>query len=226
MARLLPRAAPVRQERDALGANALPRHKPASMRHWLFHPIIFYALLAAFAAGVFVLSLRPDLGPVPAPHAVGQVENGAVLLQRDALAHPELAPGQVAHITRDGLGRPLALRFAVLPNQPEPSPTDPGLRILLKPDVAARIANRPTQLEISIRPVEISTAAVLAISLQGSGPVVWQSKELTPGAQTVRFTLPATGSPTAVGLRAISRNNDYNYGFEIVRIRILPSGAA
>ncbi len=196
------------------------------MRHWLAHPLILYPLMAAIAAALVFVSLRPDLAMGAAAAHSGRDVNGAVVLDGAALADPDVGPGQVAYVARDGLGRATALRIAVLPHQPPPGPADPGLRILLSPEAVREIGAGPVTLEISIRPVPITTAAALAATLEGAGPHAWQIRELSPQAQIVRYEFPSVEGLSAVGLRVVSAYDDYNYGFEIARIRLVPAAAA
>ncbi|MGE3141718.1 MAG: hypothetical protein AB7L65_00210 [Hyphomonadaceae bacterium] len=194
------------------------------MRHWLAHPLVFYPLLAVIAAAFVFLSARPDLGAQPAAAAeAGRVENGAIVLEGAALAHPEVSADQVIYVVRDGLGRPLALRLAVLPNQPPPGPAETEARFALTPETAQRIANRPVIVDVTVAPLPVTTAAGLAVSLQGAGPTQWATAPASPEPQTLRYRLPAVAAPEAVGLRAISAYADYNYGFQIMRIRIAPA---
>ncbi|MET0181619.1 MAG: hypothetical protein ABW199_01910 [Caulobacterales bacterium] len=196
------------------------------MRHWTFHPLFLYPCMAAIAIALILLSLRPDFAlGAPAPQ-VGRVNGGAVILQGAALSQPEVQPDEVVHVLRDSWGRPSSIRIAVLPNQPAPGPADTGVRFLLDPQTAAAVAGKPVTLEITLRPVFITSAASLAASLQGAGPAEWKTQEVSPQAQIVRFDFPSVEGLQAVGLRPISNYADYNYGFEIVRIRIAPNDTA
>jgi len=196
------------------------------MRNPLFHPLLLYPALALAAVALIFLSLRPDLGIMTTSAQAGRFEEGVVVLEGEALAHPEIGPGMVAHVARDGLGRPVGLRVAVEPNQGEPTPEARGVRVLLRPETAARLPAGPAIVEVLVRPVPVTTAAALAVSLQGAGPVAWARADLAPEPRVVRFAVPSGAGMTAVGLRPVSAYTDYNYGFEIGRIRILPAGAA
>lgn len=196
------------------------------MRSWVFHPLVLYPLMAAAAAALIFLSLRPDWAARAAAPQAGRLANGALVLEGAALAAPDVQPGQVAHVARDGLGRPVALRLAVLPNQPPPGPADTGARILLGASAVRALGEGPVTVEVSLRPVPITTAAGIAVSLQGAGPAAWQPRDIAPQAQVLRFEFPSAAGAHAVGLRVLSAYADYNYGVEIVRIRIVPAAAA
>lgn len=197
------------------------------MRSWLSHPLILYPLMIVTAAALIFLSLRPDFARGEAAAQSGRMAGEALILEGPALAAPDLQPDQVAFVARDGLGRPIALRLAVLPDQPAPGPADTGARILLDAQAAAALGAGPVTVEVTVRPLPVTTATGIAVSLQGPGPAEWQTREVSPQAQVLRFDFP-THPPRieAVGLRIISANNDYNYGFEIARIRLVPASAA
>lgn len=196
------------------------------MRNPLFHPLLLYPALALAAVALIFLSLRPDLGIMTTSAQAGRYEEGVVVLEGEALAHPEVSPGMFAHVARDGLGRPIGLRVAAAPDQGEPDGEDRGVRILLTPEAAARLPAGPAIVEVLVRPVPVTTAPALAVSLQGEGPVAWARQDLPPEPRVVRFAAPSGAGMSAVGLRPISAYADYNYGFEIGRIRILPATAS
>jgi hypothetical protein len=196
------------------------------MRSFLFHPLVFYPLAALLAAAIIGVSLRPQSWPRPAEAQAGSVEGGAIVLEGEGLGAPAADPAQVIYVVRTVFGQAKSLRIAVLPNQGDPGPADKGVRILLAPATAAQFAGRAASLEISVRPLPVTTASRLAASVQGAGPTVWTVQPLSPQEQVLHYDLPAIDAPDAIGLRIESDNNDYNYGVEIVKIRIVPSGAA
>jgi len=196
------------------------------MRFPLFHPLLLYPALALAAAALIFLSLRPDLGIMTTSAQAGRFEEGAVVLEGEALAHPEVGPGMFAHVARDGLGRAIGLRVAVGPNLGDPTANDRGVQVLLDSETAARLPAGEAIVEVLVRPVPLTTAPELAVSLQGAGPVAWATQEMAPEPRIVRFSVPSGASMTAVGLRPIAAYADYNYGFEIGRIRILPATAS
>lgn len=192
------------------------------MRHWLFHPLIFYPLAIVVAALLIGFSLQPqrwarDAGPVAAQEA-----EGALVYAGASFDRPDSSPEQYMTVVRDFMGRPRALRIAVKPDQPPPTPAERGVRVLMTPDDAARIDDRPVTVEVTYTPSPVNAASGLAVSIQGSNPAAWVSQEIPPQPNTVRFDLPAQRAVNAIGLRAISSNSDQAYGLEITRIRIIP----
>lgn len=198
------------------------------MRHWLFHPLIFYPLAILLAALVIAVSLRPQAWPRdPAPVAA-QMDDGALVYAGAGLDKPDPSPEQNLTVVRDFWGKAQSLRIAVLPDQPPPTPAEQGVRILMTPADAARIDDRPVTIEVSYTPLPVNAASGLAVSLQGIGPADWVARETPPQPGTVRFELPPQFGVSAIGLRAISSMNDQVYGLEITRIRVIPhtGGAA
>jgi hypothetical protein len=192
------------------------------MRNWLFHPLLFYPLCLVFAAFVIGVSIQPQKWPrAPAP-VEGQVVEGALVLERDAFNSPDDPPEQHMTVVRDFWGRPLALRIAVLPEQPAPTPAETGVRIELTPTAAEIIGQRPVTVQVSYNPLPINPADSLAVSLQGGAPANWVAQPISPLASTVQFELPAASAVNAIGLRAITNGADQAYGVEITRIRIIP----
>lgn len=192
------------------------------MRSWLFHPLLFYPLAIIIAAGVILISLRPQHWPrEPAPVAASVVEN-ALVYEGAAFDAPAPAANHALTVARDFWGEAQALRIGVEVEQGQPSPQEPGVRLLLSPQDAARLSGRAATVEVSYRPLPINTAQGLAIALQGEGPVAWVSQPLQPQPATVRFELPAQGNVSAIGLRAINDGADRAFGVEITRIRIIP----
>jgi hypothetical protein len=194
------------------------------MRNWLFHPLLFYPLCFLIAAAVIGLSIQPQRWPrQPAP-VEGQIVEGALVLERDAFNSPDDPPEQAMTVVRDFWGRPQAIRIAVLPNQPEPTPAEAGVRIELAPNSAEVIGEHPVIVEVSYNPLPYNSASGLAVSLQGIAPAEWVSQPIAPLAGTVRYALPASFAVNAIGLRAITGGTDQAYGVEITRIRIIPQG--
>ena len=75
---------------------------------------------------------------------------------------------------------------------------------------------------VTYTPSPVNAASGLAVSLQGGGPAEWVAQDIPPQPNTVRFELPAQEAVNAIGLRALSSNNDQAYGLEITRIRVIP----
>ncbi|HYD87576.1 MAG TPA: hypothetical protein VEA80_08890 [Vitreimonas sp.] len=192
------------------------------MRHWLFHPLVFYPLAILFAVLVIAISVRPQSWPrEPAPVAA-QVENGALVFEGEAFNSPAVGAEQDMAVTRDFLGRAQTLRIAQLPNQPPPTPAEQGARLLLTPEQAALIDDKPVTVEVSYNPLPVNAASALAVSLQGIGPAEWVSQEAPAQPATLRFELPPQFAVNAIGLRALSNGTDQSYGLEITRVRVTP----
>ena len=192
------------------------------MRNWLFHPLIFYPLAALFAAFVIAVSVKPQSWPrAPAP-VQAEVRNGSLVFRGGAFNSPAVGAEQNMFVVRDFWGRAQTLRIAQKPGQPPPGPTQRGAQLLMVPDQAAMIDGRPVTVEVSTNTIPVNTASGLAVSLQGAGPAQWVSQAAPEHAATLRFELPAQTAVSAIGLRALSDNDDQAYGLEITRVRVTP----
>lgn len=194
------------------------------MRHWLFHPLVFYPLAAVLAVVVIVAGLQPQSWPrEPAPVSA-RISGGSMIFENEAFNSPDTSPEQVMFVTRDFWGRAQSLRIAVRPNQPPPSPAEQGVRILLTSEQMQMLDDKPVSVEVRYLPSPNNTATGLAVSLQGIGPADWVSQTLPiePGVGTLQFELPPQFGPNAIGLRALSEVGDQNYGLEITRIVVTP----
>jgi hypothetical protein len=193
------------------------------MRNWLFHPLVFYPLALLFAVLVVGASLKPQSWPrAPAPVA-GQVEHGSIVFYGPAFNSPAVDAHQDIFVARDIWGRAQSLHIAQKAGgQASPTPDEDGARILLTPEQAAMIANRPVTLEVSYNPIPINVASGLAVSLRGANPANWESQPAPPQPATLRFELHAQPGINAIGLRALSDSGDQAYGLEITRVRITP----
>jgi hypothetical protein len=192
------------------------------MRNWLFHPIIFYPLAVLFAVLVVAFSLRPQSWPrEPAPVAA-EVRNGSLVFRGAAFNSPAVGAEQDMTVMRDFWGRAQTLRIAQKPGQPPPTPAEQGARLLLTPEQAALIDDRPVMIEVSYNTIPVNMASALAVSLQGIGPAEWVSQPAPDQASTLRFQLPAQFDVNAIGLRALSNESDQAYGLEITRVRVTP----
>src|SRR5262249_52576415 len=161
------------------------------MRSWLLHPIVFYPLVAVIAALVIAFSARPQSWPhSPAPVTGQQVGDRLVLMQA-AFDSPSGDPDQNLYVTRNVLGQAQALRIAVLPNKPSPAASDRGVRILLSPVAAARLAGRPATIVVTYSPLPVNAATGLAVSLEGAGPIVWIAQTAPPQHGALRFEVPS-----------------------------------
>ena len=195
------------------------------MRNWLFHPLIFYPLVAVLAAVVIGLSIRPQAWPrTPAPVA-GKMENGVLVLEGEAFNSPEKNVGQNMTVARDFWGHAQTLHVAVLPSQPPPTPAETGVRILLTPESAAALEGKPVTVDITYRPQPVNTAPQFAVALLGIGPADWITAPVQPQAAVLRYNLPEGIGVSAIGLRALSTATDQAYGIEIVRIAAYPTPA-
>lgn len=192
------------------------------MRHWIFHPLIFYPLVIVLAAAAILFSLRPQAWPRdPAPVAAEIVDN-TLVFAGEAFNAPSPSPEQNLTVVRDFWGHPQTLRIAVLPNQPRPTPAEQGVRVLLTPEDAARIENKPVTVEVSYHSLPVNAAWGLAVSLQGIGPAEWVIHPTPTDANIVRFDLPAQFAVNAIGLRAFNEGAETAFGIEITRIRVIP----
>lgn len=192
------------------------------MRNWLFHPIIFYPLAIALAVLAIAISVRPQAWPrEPAPVAA-QVEGSALVFEGAGFNSPAVGAEQDMTVVRDFWGRAQALRIAQLANQPPPTPAEQGARLLLTPEQAALIDDKPVTVEVTYTPLPVNAASGLAVSLQGIGPAEWVSQEAPAEPATLRFELPAQFAVNAIGLRALSDGTDQAYGLEITRVRVTP----
>lgn len=192
------------------------------MRHWLFHPLVFYPLALAFAALVVIVSLQPQAFP-RAPTAVsGRLEGETLILDGAAFDAPEDPPEQHVTIVRDTLGQAQRLRLAVLPGSPDPRPDETGVFIRLDPAAAQRVSGRPLAVEVEYRPIVVTAASALAVKVEGVQPSQWVSQPIPPLSGVARFTLPAAQDARGIGLRAVSGEGGFAYGVEIVAIRVTP----
>jgi hypothetical protein len=192
------------------------------MKHWLFHPLIFYPLAILIAGLVIVVSLRPQAWPREPTPVAAQVSDGMLIYTGNGFDAPSPSPDQHMTVTRDFWGNPQSLRIAVLPRQPFPTPAEQGVRIMLRPQDAALIENKPVTIEISYNALQVNGSWGLAASLQGIGPAEWVAQPTPPDATVVRIELPAQFAVNAIGLRAIQNEADQAFGIEITRIRIIP----
>jgi hypothetical protein len=192
------------------------------MRNWLFHPLIFYPLALLFAAFVIAVSLKPQSWPRPPAPVAGELAEGSIVFRGSGFNAPDVGAEQEMFVVRDLWGRPQGMRIAEKPGQPPPTPTEKGARILLTTEQAAMINQRPVTIEVSYNPLPVNAASGLAVSLQGNTPSAWVSQPAPPQPATLRFELPAQIAVNAIGLRALSDQDDQAYGLEITRVRVTP----
>jgi hypothetical protein len=202
---------------------ARPPGYTQAMRHWLFHPLIFYPLAIAFAALMIALSVRPQSWPrTPAP-VMAERQGEWLVWSGEAFNSPAQGADQEMTVIRDFLGRPLVLRIAQKKAQATPpTPAEDGVQILLSADDAAAIAGRTVTVEVSYNPLPVNAATELAVSLRGGAQTQWVTQAAPSQSATLRFRLPAQNAVNAIGLHAVSAFDDQAYGLEITRIRITP----
>ena len=185
-------------------------------------PLIFYPLAIVVAALIILFGLEPQKWPREPRPAAAERQGAALVLGPAAFDAPSPSPEQHMTVVRDFWGRPLTLRIAVLPNMPEPTPAERGVRILLGEEAGALIGDRPVTVEVSYNPLNINPASALAVSLQGIAPADWVVQPLAAQPGVVRFQLPAGMAIDAIGFRAITANQDQAYGLEITNVTITP----
>jgi hypothetical protein len=196
--------------------------KPDAMRSWVFHPLVFYPLAFILAVLAITVSLKPQAWPrEPAPVAAAN-RQGVLVFSGAAFDSPEGGPDQNFTVSRDYWGRPQALRIAVHPDTPPPTPADRGVRLLLTPQDAAALEGRPLRVEVSYNALPVNQAHGLAVSVQGAGQTAWVSQDLPTQNATIRFDLPAQSNVNALGLRALNEGAEEAFGLEITRIRVTP----
>ncbi len=200
------------------------------MRTWLLNPVVFYPLAAFIAILVIAISARPQSWPrTPAPVA-GLQAGAALVLTQASFDAPAGDPDQNLYVTRNYLGQAQTLRIAVLSNKPAPGPADHGVQILLAPQTGAELAGQALTIVVSYNPLPVNAATGLAVSLEGTGPTMWVAQNAPPQHGAISFEVPAQTGINALGLRAISANENQReaYGLEITRISITPhpAGAA
>jgi hypothetical protein len=192
------------------------------MRHWLFHPLIFYPLAALLAACVIAVSLQPQSWPRDPAPVTAEREGEWLVYQGQGFNSPTVDAAQDITVVRDFWGRAERLRIAQKAQHGRPTPQEQGARILLSPEDAAALAGRPLTVEVSYNPLPVNAANGLAVSTSSAGATDWVQQEAPPQPATLRFRLPAQNEVNSIALRAVSTVNDQAYGLEITRIRITP----
>lgn len=186
----------------------------------------FYPLMALAALGLIVTSLGASiLERAATPQAAAREGSSFVFDQHKIAQGARLDDTHVMHVVRDFGVSAQSVRFAVRPNAPPPTAADTGVQLLLSPADAAALTGRTVDVELQLRRFTITAAGGIALSLQNGGPVTWVITPLpqTSGPMAVRLTAPAGAPPTALGLRLLTDQTDYNYGAEIRRITITPA---
>lgn len=208
---------------------------------WLLRPIVFYPLVATLVAGTILASLNTALIPHEAGARPGVWRNGALVFPAEALSHVAVGPQQEYYLQRDAAGHPRSIQIATKKAFGDPRIGDPGVRLLLTPQDAARFAGKPLRVELQVRPLLYTTAHAVAVSAQsGAGPAVWVSQPFPRTAierggpdeaktsVMVSYALPASATPaSAIGIwpqpdLSPEKKTEFNVGVEIVEIRLAP----
>ena len=188
---------------------------------------IFYPLAALAAASAVCASLGPNLFPAtPGPQA-GVVEGHALVFRPNALTRFEIEDTQTAYVSRDDFWRPEGVQIATRSTQLEPSPADTGARLALEPAQAAALAGKALIVQVKVRPLPYTSATALAAAVETSGPMKWVVQKLPADPATLTFRFPAEegATPDAIGFWPSSTTKDYDYGVEILEVRITPDTA-
>ena len=192
------------------------------MRALLFRPFIFYPVLALLAALAVLASLRPawptaPLAPAPAVREGTAFDFGAL-----ALAAADPGAAHVSFIVRDG-DRPTALRLAR--RAASVGQDSPGAVLTITANDAAAFAGQATAAEIRFRTLPITTAE--GLSIRWAGDQAWVSIPVQPGEDRAALVLPPpVAAPTGLEIRIDSTRADYDYGLELVWVRLIPGGTA
>jgi hypothetical protein len=194
------------------------------MKSLLFNRMIFYPLLALAAALLITLSLRPEWPPQPRISVAAERVGDALVFGVEALRQIDPGAEHVSHIARDEAGRPSGLRLArTMAALAGPNPDDPGASLALTAPDQDALAGRPVVIEIFYRPVAVSQADALAVGLDDGTTTLWADAPLAPHEGMLRLLLPAQAAPPQrLALRLQSARSDYNFGVELVEVRITP----
>jgi hypothetical protein len=187
----------------------------------------FYPLLMAVAAALILASLGFDAFVRGGEPQKAARDGGAYVFGAGALAGGiDVAAGHLRHVTRDLGVNARAVRVGVRPGLGAPTPTSAGAVLLFDPADAAALAGRPLRVELRIKRINATTAQSLAVSIQNGGAATWVTAAIPAENGVMTFDLPASAGaqPRGLGLWLISDKTDYNYGVEISRIAISPTG--
>jgi hypothetical protein len=185
---------------------------------------IFYPLAALAAAAAVCASLGPNLFPAePGPQA-GAAAGQTLVFGPAALTRFEVADTQVSYISRDDFWHPEGVQIATRSTQLDPSPADTGARLVLDPAQAAQFAGKPLAVQVKVRPLPYTNATALAAAAEAPGPTTWVVQKLPAESATLTFRFPAQdgAAPDAIGFWPIATTRDYDYGVEILEVRISP----
>jgi hypothetical protein len=193
------------------------------MRSPLFHPLLFYPLLAGLAALAALISLRPAWPSQALPAQAAVREGQAYDFGARELAAVSPGAGHDQYVPRDAQGLAQSLRLARRMDSVGQDP--PGALLIFTPSDAAAFTGASVAVDIVYRPLRINSAEGLSVRFAGS--TEWVSAPLEPREGRAGFVLAAPPSaPTGLEVRVDSTRNDYAYGVEILAIRLLPTPAA
>jgi hypothetical protein len=193
------------------------------MRHWIFHPLLFYPLVILISGFVVFASFEPQKWPrKPAPVAARH-EGAALVWTGEGFNAPDVGPEQRLTVERNLWGQAQAIRVAELPNQPPPTPAEQGVRILFTPQDAARFDGKAVTAEVTYAPLPFNSATAMALSIQGIGPAEWITVAApSPPEGALKFELPPQLAPDSVGIRVIAGQSGEAFGLEITRVKLTP----
>jgi len=187
--------------------------------------IAYYLVLAAAAALCILTSLGFYPGLADPAAQAGEAVGGGWRFGPDALQHAHKR-NLIVHVPRSPGGAPLAIRLAALH---EVHGQASGLRLVLRDELADRLAGRAVVIEAAVRPLEVSTAQAFAVRVEGPEGAMgeWVQRPLSAEEpQTLRFALAAP----AAGLHAIwvrpvpPPDQGYAYGVELAELRLRAGG--
>ncbi len=187
----------------------------------------FYPLLLAVASALILASLGFDPFVHGGTPRKAERDGAAYVFNAGALAGAlDPAEGHLRHVTRDLGVSARSVRVGVRPGAGAPTPTSTGAILLMDPADAAALAGRPLHVEVSIRRINVTTAAGLAVSAQNGAATTWITAPIPAENGVLTFDLPASAGSTlkGLGLWVVNDKTDYNYGVEITRIAVAPAG--
>lgn len=178
----------------------------------------FYALICLLAATLVhfsvgsapkLLRAAPQIGT---EIAVGWAFDPAAL----QYATPN---GLEAYVPRGRAGTPLGLRLAAQ----RASGDEIGARLEISPQWASAVAGQRLRVIVDVVPLEVTSAAALAVRIEGQSPGPWNTSQLTEGKSmqlTYDFQVPPEGM-RAIWLRPVPpARDDYAFGTQIQRVEI------
>jgi hypothetical protein len=212
----LQRAVPVNAEPGA-------RRRVMGATDWWFYPLI-----VLIAAGLVSVSLGGEafIQAATPQHAAARTGAELVYGPHELARGSRMDADHVRYVVRDFGVSARAVRLAVRPGTPAPTPQSTGVMLLLDPAETAPLSGKPVRVVLALRRFSVTAAGGIAVSLQNGGPVQWVIVPLPTVNGDVTVDLPPLdGAPaTALGLRMLSDIQDYNHGAEITRITLKPAG--